>query len=162
MVLASNTNMIMALEAFLWHPYSATYQPTTNDFKLNDSSIYARNPALYLVSPPRSSNIPPHFNVGQIVEHWADSMGLQVRVTNHLVICSQSRDLLLVDYILEANSEVVLLSIEYVPTGENSYEMADYMSMIKSVCMHAMGTSPRAYVLTITGTDRPSAVSRAV
>jgi hypothetical protein len=152
------------LEAFLWHPYSAAYQPCTKDFKLNDFSICTHTPSLYIVSPPRNihGNIPPHFDIQEIVSKWMTSMALQLRVSNHIVICNQSKDLFLIDYILESASEMVLLSIEYSPNDENLHHMLEYMAMVKSICRCTMGISPKIYLLSISGVDTPSAVSRVI
>jgi hypothetical protein len=153
------------LEAFLWHPYCAAYQRGTGDFRMNDTMIYPLIPNLYIVAPPReSSNIPPGLDIPELVRNWAHIMHFDIRVVNHLVICKNSHDMYLVDYILESGSEIILLCIEYEPNGPMYREttMMEYMLHIKSVCHVTMGLTPRAYILTISGTRTPSCQSRAV
>jgi hypothetical protein len=149
------------LEEFLWHPHSATYQPSTDDFKMNNTLMYLEDPRMYFVTPPRSlQHMPPHFNVSEIVHRWARDMGLHVRIYNHIVISQHSRDLLLVDYILESKLDgntLALLSIEY-KVDDKAYrpkDMATYMSLIMSTCLATMGRSPKAYLLTLSGVHTP-------
>jgi hypothetical protein len=153
------------LEEFLWHPYSATYQASTDDFKMNDSRMYLEDPRMYVVTPPRLlQKMPLHFNVSEIVHHWARDMGLHVRIYNHIVICHHSKNLLLVDYILESQFDrntIVLLSVEYNAdeTTAAPPDMAAYMTLVTSICRTTMGMSPKAYLLTISGVHTPSVKS---
>jgi hypothetical protein len=149
------------LEEFLWHPHSATYQPRTDDFKMNDTLMYLGDPLMYFVAPPRSLQyMPLHFNLSEIVHRWAYDMGLHVRIYNHIVISQHSRDLLLVDYILESQLDrntLALLSIEYNVDDQAHppQDMATYMSLIMSTCLATMGRSPKAYILTLSGVQTP-------
>jgi hypothetical protein len=146
------------LESLLWHPYSAIYQAKTGDFKLNDDVVISEisNQRLCMMKPPRSP-IPTRFNVTQIVHDFAKSMQLSVLVTNHLIMCNTSGDLLLVDFILESEtSSPILLSIEYQNGVKRRQNMTSYMKLVESACHTAIGVNLATYLLTITDSSDSS------
>jgi hypothetical protein len=147
---------IRDLEAFLWHPYSALFKESSQDFRLNDTSfVNEKTPSLSLVLVPRSVQNLNCLNISDIVSTWADVMQLNIIVANHLVICKYSRDVFLIDYVLESASKVVLLCIENEPVSSTSSHMFEYMSRIKAVSGKTMGIHVDAYVLSIYGKDTP-------
>jgi hypothetical protein len=158
----SNTDECQALATFLWHPYSATYRPQWRDFRLNDATVmdYSKGP-LQVVSPPRCmQHMPRNFDILEIVKEWACMRGMRVRVINHLVVCEQSRDMMLVDFVLEHGQELVLLCTEYHPDASvQKQEMLHYMTLIRDACSSTMGMSVRTDVLSISGTDVPVVTS---
>jgi hypothetical protein len=78
----------MQLEAFMWHPYSAVFCPTTGHFKLNDATaLKDRLSPMQIILPPRHLPIPEEVDVLSLVTMWTKSMQFDMRVENHIVIC---------------------------------------------------------------------------
>jgi hypothetical protein len=63
----------------------------------------------------------------------------------------KTRNLMLIDYILEsASGDILLLCVDYTynPT-QDSDAMIDYMRRIRSICHYAIGFTPTGYILNV-------------
>jgi hypothetical protein len=144
------------LETLLWHPYSATHQGR-GEFRLNDDTMSPRGVPVYIAKPPRHQNtIPAHVDIKALVYAWAASREFKPTVANHLIMCQKTRDVLLIDYILETTADIILLSIDYIGDCSEHQQMIAYMKRVKKICANTFKFIPKCYVLQISGPCTPT------
>lgn len=150
---------ISMLESFLYHPLSFVWSEQDNTIKAKDrvvADMLVRHNATLRKPPGRadfSRTVPPSYDYTALVSHWAHARRMTVVRRNHFVACPETKEIFVVDYVMESDTDDYLVVVYYAEKrgGPLFEESACYLRTVEQVCNKHMHFYPNCISLCIYG-----------
>lgn len=155
---------ICMVESFLYHPLSLTFDAQKGVYISNDTLLSGEDSGLTepleLVPPPdkrgdagRCSDMPPDFNLADIVEDWANRKRYRILKRDHVIVSLLMKKMFCIDYVMEDQDEEFIVTVYYHRRrgGEMLEEVRRYMQVVEGVCNTHMSFYPTCLALCVYG-----------